>query len=95
MFSLSRNFLKFAAAGAFAALTVSGTPTCADEMAQNLGPVGLWSPDGAGITSANSTSKSGPLEILRTNSTRSAGYADPSQAPLCYGIFPRRCSASP
>ena len=34
MFSLSRNFLKFAAAGAFAALTVSGTPTCADEMAQ-------------------------------------------------------------
>ena len=41
MFSLSRNFLKFAAAGAFAALTVSGTPTYADEMAQNLGPVGL------------------------------------------------------
>lgn len=35
MFSLSRNFLKFAAAGAFAALTVSGTPTCADEIAQN------------------------------------------------------------
>ena len=25
MFSLSRNFLKFAAAGAFAALTVSGS----------------------------------------------------------------------
>ena len=40
MFSLSRNFLKFAAASAFVALTVSGTPTCADEMAQNLGPVG-------------------------------------------------------
>ena len=62
MFSLSRNFLKFAAAGAFAALTVSGTPTCADEMAQNLGPVGPWSPHGSGITSANSTSRqSGPL----------------------------------
>ena len=41
MFSLSRNFLKFAAASAFVALVVSGTPTCADEMAQNLGPVGL------------------------------------------------------
>jgi hypothetical protein len=40
MFSLSRNFLKFAAASAFVALVVSGTPTCADEMAQNLGPVG-------------------------------------------------------
>jgi hypothetical protein len=38
MFLLSRNFLKFAAAGAFGVLTVSGTPTCADEMAQNLGP---------------------------------------------------------
>lgn len=31
MFSLSRNFLKFAAASAFVALPVSGTPTCADE----------------------------------------------------------------
>jgi hypothetical protein len=38
MFSLSRNFLNFAAVGAFAALTVSGNPTCADEIAQNLGP---------------------------------------------------------
>ena len=44
MFSLSRNFLKFAAASAFVALTVSGTPTCADEMAQNLGPVGPHEP---------------------------------------------------
>jgi hypothetical protein len=40
MFSLSRNFLKFAAASAFVALVVLGTPTCAEEMAQNLGPVG-------------------------------------------------------
>ena len=68
MFSLSRNFLKFAAAGAFAALTVSGTPTCADEMAQNLGPVGPWSPHGSGITSANSTSRqSGPLYIVTSD----------------------------
>ena len=68
MFSLSRNFLKFAAAGAFAALTVSGTPTCADEVAQNLGPVGPWSPHGSGITSANSTSRqSGPLEIVTSD----------------------------
>jgi hypothetical protein len=44
MFSLSRNFLKFAAAGAFVALTVSGTPARADEMAQNLGPVGPHEP---------------------------------------------------
>jgi hypothetical protein len=44
MFSLSRNFLKFAAASAFVALIVSGTPTCADEMTQNLGPVGPHEP---------------------------------------------------
>jgi hypothetical protein len=44
MFSLSRNFLKFAAASAFVAFPVSGTPTCADEMAQNLGPVGPHEP---------------------------------------------------
>ena len=44
MFPLSRNFLKFAAAGAFLALTVSGTPAPADEMAQNLGPVGPHEP---------------------------------------------------
>jgi hypothetical protein len=68
MFSLSRNFLKFAAAGAFAALTVSGTPTCADEIAQNLGPVGPWSPHGSGITSANSTSRqSGPFYIVTSD----------------------------
>ena len=34
MFSLSLNFPKFAAASAFIALIVSGTPACADEMAQ-------------------------------------------------------------
>jgi len=44
MFPLSRNFLKFAAASAFLALTVSGTPVRADEMAQNLGPVGPHEP---------------------------------------------------
>ena len=44
MFPLSRNFLKFAAAGAFLALTVSGSPAHADEMAQNLGPVGAHEP---------------------------------------------------
>jgi hypothetical protein len=44
MFPLPRNFLKFAAAGAFLALTVSGTPARADEMAQNLGPVGPHEP---------------------------------------------------
>ena len=44
MFPLSRNFLKFAAAGALLALTVSGTPARADEMAQNLGPVGPHEP---------------------------------------------------
>ena len=44
MFSLSRNFLNFAAAGAFLALTVSGSPARADEMPQNLGPVGAHEP---------------------------------------------------
>jgi hypothetical protein len=44
MFPLPRNFLKFAAAGASLALTVSGTPARADEMAQNLGPVGPHEP---------------------------------------------------
>jgi hypothetical protein len=39
MFPLSRNVLKFAAAGAFVALSAS-TPAGADEMIQNLGPVG-------------------------------------------------------
>jgi hypothetical protein len=44
MFALSRNFLKFAAASAFLVLTLSGTPARADEMAQNLGPVGPHEP---------------------------------------------------
>jgi hypothetical protein len=44
MFPLSRNFLKFAAASALLALTVSGTPARADELAQNLGPVGPHEP---------------------------------------------------
>jgi hypothetical protein len=40
MFPLNRNqCLKFAAAGAFFALTAA-TPLRADELAQNLGPVG-------------------------------------------------------
>ena len=41
MFPLSRNFLKFAAAGALVALTAVSTPAHADEMVQNLGPSGL------------------------------------------------------
>ena len=44
MFPLSRNSLKFAAAGAFLALSVSGTAARADEMAQNLGPVAPHEP---------------------------------------------------
>jgi hypothetical protein len=40
MFPLTRiHFLKFAAAGAFGALSVSSPPVSADEMVQNLGPV--------------------------------------------------------
>ena len=44
MFPLSRNFLKFAAAGALVALTATSTPSRADEMIQNLGPVGPHEP---------------------------------------------------
>ena len=44
MFPLSRNFLKFAAAGALVALTAASTPARADEMIQNLGPVGPHEP---------------------------------------------------
>ena len=44
MFPLSRNFLKFAAAGALVALTAASTPASADEMIQNLGPVGPHEP---------------------------------------------------
>src|SRR5262245_31229423 len=44
MFPLSRTFLKIATAGAFVALSVSGTPARADEMAENLGPVGPHEP---------------------------------------------------
>ena len=40
MFPRSYNFLKFAALGALLALTVSGAPARADELVQNLGPVG-------------------------------------------------------
>jgi hypothetical protein len=45
MFPLTRiQFLKFAAAGALVALTAASTPTRADEMVQNLGPVGPHEP---------------------------------------------------
>ena len=40
MFPLTRNFLKFAAASSLLALTALSTPARADEMIQNLGPVG-------------------------------------------------------
>ncbi len=41
MFPLTRNqFLKFAVAGAIVAFTAASTPARADEMLQNLGPVG-------------------------------------------------------
>jgi len=44
MFPLSCNFLKFAAAGALVAFTAISTPTRADELIQNLGPVGPHQP---------------------------------------------------
>ena len=44
MFSLTRNFLKFTAAGAIVALTAVSTPASADEMVQNLGPVPAHEP---------------------------------------------------
>jgi hypothetical protein len=44
MFPLSRSFLKFAAAGTLVALTAASTPARADEMVQNLGPVGPHEP---------------------------------------------------
>jgi hypothetical protein len=37
---MTHQFLKWAAAGAIVALTAAGTPARADEMVQNLGPVG-------------------------------------------------------
>ena len=44
MLTLSRNFLTFAAAGALLALTAAGPPARADELVQNLGPVGPHQP---------------------------------------------------
>jgi hypothetical protein len=44
MFPLSRNFLKFAAAGGLVVLTAVSTPARADELMQNLGPVGPHEP---------------------------------------------------
>ena len=44
MFPLSRNFLKFAAASAIVALTAVSTPARADELVQQLGPVGPHEP---------------------------------------------------
>ena len=45
MFSLSRiQFSKFAAMGSLVVLSTLGTPARADELAQNLGPVGPHEP---------------------------------------------------
>src|SRR6478672_4895857 len=45
MFTLNRNrLLGFAAAGAFVTLTAVSTPARADELVQNLGPVGPHEP---------------------------------------------------
>jgi len=45
MFVLTRiQFVQFAAAGALAALSVASAPAGADEMIQNLGPVGPHEP---------------------------------------------------
>jgi hypothetical protein len=44
LFPLSRNFLKFAAVGAFVALTAASTPAQAVELVDNLGPVGPSEP---------------------------------------------------
>jgi hypothetical protein len=45
MHTLTRSrFFGFAAAGAFVALTAAGLPARADELAQNLGPVGPHEP---------------------------------------------------
>jgi len=45
MYPLTRiRFLRFAAAGALVALTAASTPARADELAQNLGPVGPHKP---------------------------------------------------
>jgi hypothetical protein len=45
MYPLTRiRFLRFAAAGALVALTATSTPARADELAQNLGPVGPHEP---------------------------------------------------
>lgn len=40
MFPLSRNFLKLAAASTLVAVTAVSTPARADELVENLGPVG-------------------------------------------------------
>ena len=44
MFTLTRSFLKFTAACSLLALTAISTPARADEMVQNLGPVGPHEP---------------------------------------------------
>jgi hypothetical protein len=44
MFSLTRNFLKFAVAGAIVTLTAVSAPASAAEMVQNLGPVPAHEP---------------------------------------------------
>jgi hypothetical protein len=44
MFSLTRNCLKFATAGAIVVLTTVSTPASAAEMVQNLGPVPAHEP---------------------------------------------------
>ena len=64
MFPLSRNFLKFAAAGAFVALTVF-TPARADEMAQNLGPVGPHELPGQQASLVGSNAEADDIKCVR------------------------------
>ena len=88
MFSLSRNFLKFAAASAFVALTVSGTPTCADEMAQGgrSGP-----PPGSPMPQTNVAVGASPqaLPAPRASQFSTAGISQANrplpQGTLSYG----------
>jgi hypothetical protein len=83
MFSLSRNFLKFAATSAFVALTFSGTPTCADEMAQNLGPVGPHEPmitsTASAAQRASQFSTAGMSQANRPLPQGTPSYGAPSQ----------------
>jgi hypothetical protein len=92
MFPLSLNFPKFAGAGAIIALIVSGSPAHADEMAQNLGPVGPHEPIitmvGSKRVTGEAVADTGQQASVEGSNAQDASAAMERQThcPPCYAV---------